>query len=163
MGQRKQRPLLSWVYDSREQREYELAVPDERWFDDGGYFEDTLPEGDITCEVDCRRVPVVIERKALNDYLNCCGRDRDRFDNELARLATYQTAHIIIEAPYAQIRAGSRYSLMNPVSAWHSIAHWVTVYPNVHFHPVTNRTEGQIWARTLLQEAARHYLIEIAY
>jgi len=157
MAKRKERPLLTWVYDTREQEPYQLAIPSDRFFDDGGYYITDLPEGDITCELNMERLPIVIERKALNDYLNCCGRERPRFDNELARLAAYQIAHIIVESPFAQIKAGSRYSLMNGLSAINSIAHWETVYPNIHFHPVTNRIEGQVWARTLLQEFAKHH------
>jgi ERCC4-type nuclease len=157
VGKKKDKPLLTWVYDSREQRPYDLAAPDPRLFEDAGFYEDALEAGDITCEVDCVRVPVILERKQHTDFVNCCARERERFENELARLAAYQSAHVLIEAPVSLLRAGHPRSQVPGLAVWNSMACWSIRFPTVHFWTLTNRVESQIWARTLLLEAAKHH------
>jgi ERCC4-type nuclease len=156
MARKKERPLLTYVLDNREQYEYRLAAPDSKLFDDGGLYYDTLREGDLTAELDCERLDVIIERKQLNDFLACVGRERERFENEIARLAAHANPNVIIEAPASQIRAGSSRSLVNGTAAWNSIVHWRTVYPTIHWWTVTNHQEGAITARALIHEAAKH-------
>ena len=156
MQRRKKRPGLCYLYDRREQWRYQLAAPDPKLFEDYGFIETTLPEGDISAELDCEPLDVIIERKQLTDFLGCVGRDRDRFENELARLAAHAQANIIIEAPVSQIRAGSSRSMVPGLAAWNSIIHWRTVYPSIHWWTVTNHTEGAITARTIIHEIAKH-------
>lgn len=158
MPRRKERPLLTYIYDTREQRPYDMAAPDPKLFQDGGFYEDTLNAGDISAELDCERLPCVIERKSLVDFINCCARDRDRFEAELARLSAVASAHVIIESPFAQIRAGSPRSQVPGLAVYNSIACWAVRFPTIHFWPCTSRIEGQIWARTLIHEAAKHSL-----
>lgn len=152
---RRPRPLLTWIYDTREQRPYDLAVPDPQHFDDGGWIEEKLEAGDISCEVDGERISAVVERKALLDFLACCGRERERFENELARLAAYAHASVIIEAPLSMISAGDPHSQITGNAARASLACWSVKY-GVHVWCATNRIEGQVMARLLLQEAAKH-------
>lgn len=161
MPKRKSRPGLCYLYDTREKWPYKLAVPDPQWFDDFGSLEVTLAEGDTSVELDTKPLDVIIERKQLNDFLGCCGRNRERFDNELARLAAHEQANVIIEAPVAQIRSQSPRSMITPVVAWNSIIHWRTAYPTVHWWTVTNHTEGAITARVLIHEFAKHKLGEV--
>src|SRR5271154_1778616 len=106
MGIRKVRPMLTWVQDSREQAPLELAAPDPRYFTDGGSYIDGLEAGDYACELDGRRLPVVIERKSMPDWYMCVGRERERFVEELGRLREYDAAHVIIEATFEQVAAG---------------------------------------------------------
>lgn len=175
MGKRKERPLLTYVLDSREQRGYEgLAAPDPKLFDDGGFYYDGLDAGDITCEVDCVRQPVIIERKQMGDFYGCCRHDRGcdhyhlgndpkcgarcRFERELARLAAYQQVDIIIEAPMALLYKGFERSDMSGLAVVNSMPHWRTLFRNVHFWTVTNRVEGQKLARTIIHEFCKHHL-----
>jgi len=162
MRKLKEKPLLTFVYDTREQRPYRLAIPDPRYFDDGGGYDEKLEAGDIGCDLDGQRQTVVVERKALQDFVACCGRERERFENELARLSAYGMAVIVIEAPFAQIRA-----VANPPSmtgrpgmsgdqCWRSIIHWQVVYPTVHWYCATNRTEGRMATQRYLEEFCRH-------
>lgn len=159
MGIRKEKPGLCYLYDTREKWPYRLALPDPKWFENFGYFDNiTFDEGDTSAELNGERLDIIIERKQLNDFLGCVGRDRVRFDNELARLCAHESPNVIIEAPTAQIRAGSARSKITYEMAWHSIIHWRTVYPQVHWWTVTNHTEGAITAWVLIQEFAKHRL-----
>lgn len=163
MGRKNQlvKPLLTWLFDNREKKPYEdMGLPDPKWFTDGGFVYQTLPEGDTSALLDCEPLDIFCERKSLTDFLNCCGRERPRFDNELARLASHAAAFVIIEAPVAQIRAGHPRSKMNGLSAWHSIQHWSIVYPSVHWWTVTSHTEGAMCCRNLIQEFARHNVLK---
>lgn len=146
------------VYDTREQRRYQIAAPDARLFEDGGFYEDGLDCGDLAFELDCVRVPFRIERKALDDFVNCCARERERFEAELARLSAYNAAHVIIESPFAAIRAGSSRSRVPGLAVYNSIACWSIRFPTIHFWPCTSRIESQVWAWTLICEAAKHHL-----
>ena len=158
MGKRKERPLLTYIYDTREQRPYDMAAPDPKLFQDGGFYEDGMAAGDITFELDCVRASFAIERKSLLDFINCCARDRERFESELGRLSGLASAHVLIESPFAQIRAGSPRSQVPGLAVYNSIACWAVRFPTIHFWPCTSRIEGQIWARALIHEAAKHSL-----
>jgi len=174
MGKRKIRPGLAYLYDSREQRPYDLAAPDPKLFEDYGFIERTLEAGDIGAELDTVELSLRIERKSHGDFVGCCRHDRGcraatmgndaacgarcRFERELSRLAAYQASHVIIEAPVSMIRAGFSRSQMNGLAVWNSIAGWSVAYPTVHFWTLTNRTEGQIWARTLIHLFAKRFL-----
>lgn len=158
MGKRIERPGLCYLYDTREKWPYRLAQPDARWFEDFGSLERGMAEGDTTAELNGEPLDIIIERKQLNDLLGCVGRHRERFDNELARLSAHAQSNVIIECPVAQIRAQSPRSLVTPQSAWNSIIHWRTVYPQVHWWTVTNHAEGAITARALIHEFAKHRL-----
>lgn len=41
---------------------------------------------------------VAVERKSLNDLVACIGRERDRFERELARLSLFAVKCVVIEA-----------------------------------------------------------------
>jgi len=156
MPKKKLRPLMTYIYDTREKRVYDLKLPDSRLFDDGGFYEMKLGEGDISVEIDCKRIDIYVERKQLGDFVNCCGRNRETFEAELARLSAHRFAHVIIEAPFALIRRSYPNSWVPWLSVYNSIACWATQFPTVHFWPVTNRSEGQIWAWQLIHEACKH-------
>jgi len=171
VGRRKEKLALTYVYDSREQRAYDMARPDPKLFDDGGWYEDALDAGDITAELDAVRLSLRIERKEQGDFIGCCRHDRGceahqlgndprcgarcRFERELSRLTSFDHAHVIIEAPMAQLENGYIHSMMSGDAVINSIACWATRY-RVHFWTVANRAQGQKWARQLILEAAKH-------
>lgn len=59
----------------------------------------------------------------------------------------------------AMIRAGHPRSSITANQALASLACWATKY-HIHVWTVTNRIEGQVLARLLLTEAAKHRLKE---
>lgn len=50
---------------------------------------------------------VSVERKSLPDLLACVGRERERFERELHRLAAYPVRLLVIESTWATIEAGN--------------------------------------------------------
>ena len=46
----------------------------------------------------------VVERKELNDLVNCCGRDRERFLREMRRATAYRAFCIVVEGSWSDIR-----------------------------------------------------------
>lgn len=164
------------MYDTREQRCYQLGAPDPEYFENFGAYDAALEAGDITAELDFHRLSIVIERKQHADFIGCCRHDRGceasrlindpacgarcRFERELARLAAYQAAHVIIEAPFAALRAGHQRSHMNGLSVVNSMASWALKFPTVHFWPVSNHREGELWAWTLINLFAKYSLAE---
>lgn len=49
---------------------------------------------------------VAIERKSPSDYLGCVGQGRDRFNDELERIAAYRYRALVVECTAAQMRSG---------------------------------------------------------
>lgn len=176
MGRRREKKLLGYVLDSREQFPYALKPPDQELFENGGSYCDALEAGDITAELDFHRLSIVIERKQHADFIGCCRHDRGceafrlvndpacgarcRFERELTRLSSYTAPHIIIEAPFAMLRAGHQRSHMNGLSVVNSMASWALKFPTVHFWTVSNHREGELWAWTLINLFAKYSLAE---
>lgn len=151
---RSEKKLLTWVQDTREQRELTLAPPDPRYFIDGGSYVDGLPEGDYTAELDTVRLPIVIERKGIADFFMCVGRERERFTAELGRLREYEAAHVLIEATWEQVVCGYERSQVSGDAAVKSAIHWQTMY-GIGFHFIGRRGAAR-WVRWTLEEFARH-------
>lgn len=59
---------------------------------------------------------VAIERKSLGDFVQCCTHDRERFEEQIERLAKYQHAALVIETDWATLSAGAYRSHANPRS-----------------------------------------------
>jgi len=67
---------------------------------------------------------VAIERKSLNDLVNCCATGRERFMNEVLRLRGYPTRAIICEGSWAQINGGEYVSRIKKNSVIGTIVRW---------------------------------------
>ncbi len=65
-----------------------------------------------------------IERKTLGDFLGCVGRERDRFERELGRLAAMEYGAVVIEASLSDVLHGTEFSRVHPTSAVGSILAW---------------------------------------
>ena len=76
MPPRKQKPLLTFLIDTREQWPYEMAAPTATKFADGGSYRDGLGEGDYAIELDGERLSIRIERKSLGDFFGCVPHDK---------------------------------------------------------------------------------------
>lgn len=53
---------------------------------------------------------VRIERKSLPDLVACVGRERDRFEREVARLLAYPMRILVVEATWEQVESHSQVS-----------------------------------------------------
>lgn len=106
----KQKPKPCIIIDTREQ------APLTPHFD--GAVVDTevvgLSEGDYSLRgaTDLIR----IERKSLADLTSCCGKDRERFMDQMGRLASYQHKFLIIERLEEEIWAQAYRSQIKPQS-----------------------------------------------
>lgn len=105
---------LQIVVDTREQRPYDFAgLPVET----GAA---ALRAGDYSLPGYEGRVAV--ERKELSDLIGCLTYGRPRFTRELARLASYEFAAVVVEAGFLHLLLGRYRSNMKPVAAVASIA-----------------------------------------
>jgi len=61
----------------------------------------TLDTGDYTARG--LEAVVRVERKSLPDLVTCCGRERERFEREVARLLAYPVRVLVVESSWEQI------------------------------------------------------------
>jgi ERCC4-type nuclease len=83
------------VIDTREQRQFSFS-------DAVDTVVATLHTGDYSLYGQDDHV--TIERKSLDDLVGCLTRDRDRFERELSRMATFDLRVVLIEASLADVR-----------------------------------------------------------
>jgi len=103
---RAQRPCI--LVDSREQAPltFSNAVTVERGV--------TLPTGDYSLRGFTDSV--AIERKSKPDLVACVGPERDRFLEQMTRLAGYRVRALVVEASWEELAAGVYRSATNPRS-----------------------------------------------
>jgi ERCC4-type nuclease len=107
-------PDITPIVDTREQRPLELP----------GAVRGTLPTGDYSCCLE-HLGTVAIERKSAADLFACVGRERDRFERELARLALLRFRALVIEADLADLlRTPPERSHVHPSAVLGSLAAW---------------------------------------
>ena len=98
---------------------------------------------------------VAIERKELGDLIGCLSHDRERFTRELERLRGYQSAALLVEAPFAVIKAGRYRNHMNPDAAVQSILSIMQKYRMPVFF-AADRTAGEAFVYDFLRHFIRH-------
>jgi len=87
-------PLI-FITDTREQKEYSFPIPAlRRKLNAGDYSVQGLEER------------VAVERKSLPDFVRTVIRDRDRFHEELRKLAQYEFACVVVEATLQDVLEG---------------------------------------------------------
>jgi len=64
---------------------------------------------------------VAVERKELSDLVACLGRERERFERELARGAALDAFCVVVEASWADLAGGQYRSRLNPHAACQSV------------------------------------------
>ncbi len=64
---------------------------------------------------------VAVERKSLSDLVQCLGRERERFERELARGAALDAFAVVVEAAWAELAGGQYRSRLNPHAACQSV------------------------------------------
>lgn len=87
---------------------------------------DTLPFGDYTLRHPDLSELVIVERKSLDDFLACCGRERKRFEKELLALRGYKFAYCVIESNMTTLATGQYRSEISPQAVVSSVAKWST-------------------------------------
>ncbi len=74
---------------------------------------------------------IAIERKRVPELFIICGRERERFEDELKKLSLLQYKYIVIEGNLGDI-ANSQYSCVTPKVVLSSLCSWTIKY-NVPF------------------------------
>ena len=101
-----------YVVDSREQRPYRLEPSVVGALATGDYSVAGLEE------------LVVVERKSLEDFVACCGRERSRFLRELERLRGYPHAAVVIEASWESLGEKTWRGTVSPETLKSSVCSW---------------------------------------
>lgn len=92
----------------------------------------TLASGDYSLNGYERSV--AIERKSAADLFGTVTQGRDRFVRELARLADFRYAAVVVEAEWSEVCFGERkYTETTPKTVYRSVLAWQQRYPRVHW------------------------------
>lgn len=59
---------------------------------------------------------IAIERKSLPDIVACCGKERERFVEQIERMRSYRFRCLVVEARYTEISIGAYRSRIEPLS-----------------------------------------------
>lgn len=102
--------------DTREQRPYRFPLMDRRGLKTGDYSVVGLEDR------------VAVERKRLEELFSITGRDRERFERELERMAGLDFAAIVIEADLPQVLRGAAFSHVSPKAVVGSLVSWSIRY-----------------------------------
>lgn len=94
-----------------------------------------------------------LERKTLQDFIACCGLERDRFTRELERLLAFPSRIVIIEASLADLSAGQWRSKINAAAVIGSIASWSAM--GIAFLFAGDRDAAQKLAAKILYSTAK--------
>jgi len=109
------------VVDTREQAAYCFAKYEAQ------AERGTLPAGDYSLPGFEDRVAV--ERKELGDLIACLmGKNRERFERELARLRAYDFSAVVVEASMQDVAEGRYRSEMKPHAALQSLLAFMCRY-----------------------------------
>ncbi len=137
-------PELVVAIDTREQKPYRF--PRSR--------RQTLRTGDYSlCGLEDR---VAVERKRLEELFTITGRDRERFERELERMAELEYAAIVIEAGLPQILRGAAFSHVSPKAVVGSLVSWSIRY-RAHVFFAGDRRHANALTRRLLEKFWRYH------
>lgn len=67
---------------------------------------------------------IAVERKSLDDFLNCCGSQRERFERCIDRMLPFSSKAIIVEATLHQLLSGEWRSRISVNSVIGSYLRW---------------------------------------
>ena len=71
---------------------------------------------------------VCVERKEMQDLVGCLGAGRERFERELERMRSMESACVIVEGPQLQLQGGNYRGALNPLAAWQSVLSFAARY-----------------------------------
>ena len=132
------------LIDTREQSPFAFSLPTEAA---------TLDTGDYS--VKGLEHLIAVERKSLDDLLQCCGWQRDRFKRELQRLRAYRFRLLVIETDAAAIEAGDWRSKLHPSHVLGSLAAWTAQFDLPVWLGGSHEACGRFVERYLYQAARR--------
>lgn len=95
---------------------------------------------------------IAVERKSLNDLMGCLtGKNRERFEKELARAGSFERFVVVIEADLKDISDGKYKSDMKPHAVLQSITAFFIRY-KIPFLFCGNRDGGEYMTHSILQK-----------
>lgn len=106
------------IIDTREQNPLDLK----KWVPDFCVIRQALPHGDYSLAWPDLSMRVCIERKSLEDFVMCVGRERGRFETELLAMRGYEYRLLVIESKIEDMLAGKYRSLVHPHSVMSFLA-----------------------------------------
>jgi ERCC4-type nuclease len=109
----------------------------------------TLATGDYSIEG--HEGIVVVERKGFDDLYNCCGCDRDRFENQVRRLNELPEPYIVVEASWESVLNGHSKSALRPKSIHRTVISWQRRYRNVHWWFIATRLRAEATTFRILE------------
>ena len=118
------------LIDTREQRPWPFwDLPPDEW--DVSTEHATLPTGDYSLKG--LQHLILVERKTLSDFANCCGRGRQRFERELTRMRD-ETRHsyVFVDNTVKAVAEGSYPGRVAPATIIGSFMSWTMKY-DTHF------------------------------
>ena len=136
-------PEFVVAIDTREQRPYRFLRSEIK----------TLPTGDYS--IIGLEDHVTVERKHKADAYASLGQGRARFERELARLAAFNYAAIVVETTLQDFLVVPAFSQMNPKSAMNSIIAWSVKYRVCVFF-AGDRAHGNALTYRLLEKYWRY-------
>ena len=144
-------PTLHIIIDSREQEPYTFAG-----------MNATVEVGTLTTgDYSLRGFPLCgVERKELDDLINCLCDDRARFSRELLRLHAFDACAIVVEAPESAIHQKLYRSKFDPVSAWQSILS-ISFRLRIPFFFADDRHHAERITFNCLRHFHRHKVMEL--
>ena len=109
-----------------------------------------LPVGDYSIAGFTDRIG--IERKSIDDLITCLtGKNRDRFERELARAGSFERFVVVIESDIQDVSAGRYKSDMKPHAALQSITAFYIRY-GIPFLFCGNRDGAEYMTFSILQK-----------
>jgi len=138
------------IQDSREQSP---LLFNEKDFDD--IVVEGLSVGDYGCRVDGTLIPIIFERKSLNDLWGTMLKGHKRFERELARAEKAGIALILaIEGSMTDVYEGCKYSKFKGESMLKMLASF-RVRHGLEYHFFNNRREMAKFITDVFQAVAR--------
>jgi hypothetical protein len=144
----KKTDIIRIVVDTREQTPWEFNSPNILT------ARSALTAGDYS--VSGLEAEIAVERKSLSDFANtlATSKNRKRFYRELARLAEYRRACIIVEANFAEVFAGAGYASKISGPALIGFAAQISGELNIPVYFIGPRAYARLWAESWLRQAA---------
>ncbi len=140
---KKIKPQMTVVIDSREQKPYEFPNSVVKGLPTGDYSLVGLED------------KVTVERKEKSDCYSSLGANRKRFKKELERMADFDYAAIVIECSMADFLNPPPYSRLSPKAAINTLISWSVRY-SVHIFFAEDRTYGLGVTYRILEKYWKH-------
>lgn len=107
------------ICDTREQRPLDLEKHGIE------VVREKLDFGDYSIKFPDMRKCVSIERKSIDDFVACCGKERDRFEREIRALMGFRYKAVVCEFRYEELFWGRYRSRITSKSVSRSLARWM--------------------------------------